>query len=489
MEQRRAAIYCRISRDEAKTGQKVEDQEKDCRELAARLGLEVVEVFTDNDISAIRSSRRGKIRRRWEDLLDTLRTGQVDAVLATEPERVQRETWDLLTYIDACEPFKVPTYTVRGGDFDLSTPDGRAHAKIVTAIKENEAEKTKQRMRAARVHKVGRGEWVGGRRPFGYEADGVTVNHVEADALRWAAAQILEGVSLNAVCNGLNKRKIRTSTGKEWKPTELRRVLVRPRNAGLSQHRTCGKRQEPGKHHHTDKCVEIVGRAQWPALIDEDTWRGVCAVLGDPARRTNTTTAHRWLMSGLARCEVCGSPVKSFSATARRRSTKPVYTCRSSKHVIRNAVEVDAYIEAVIVERLNRPDAADLLALDRKGDTAALHLKDAALQARLNELGRLAGEGQIDPSQLVQATAVIRRQREEITAQLAAMTRGSVLAGVANAEDPAKVWKGLDLSRKRAIVDVLIEVVILKAHKGRRPGWRAGESYFDPESVGIVWKR
>jgi hypothetical protein len=235
--------------------------------------------------------------------------------------------------------------------------------------------------------------------------------------------------------------------------------------------------------------VEIVGRAQWPALIDEDTWRGVCAVLGDPARRTNTTTAHRWLMSGLARCEVCGSPVKSFSATASRRHTKPVYTCRSGKHVIRNAVEVDAYIEALIVERLSRPDAADLLAPDRKGDTSALHLKDAALQARQDELGRLAGEGEIDPSQLIQATAAIRRQREEITNALAAMTAGSVLAGVADAEDPAKVWAGLDLSRKRAIIDVLIEVVILPAHKGRRVGWRAGETYFDPESVRIVWKR
>jgi site-specific DNA recombinase len=496
MERKRAAIYCRISRDEAKTGQKVEDQETDCRELAARLGLEVVEVFTDNDLSAIRSSRRGRIRRRWEDLLDAIRACQVDVVLATETSRVQREMRDLLIYIDACEPLNVPTYTVRSGNYDLTTSTGRMFAKWDTAKNEHEAEQIKERMRAARVHMVGRGEWVGGRRPFGYEADGVTPVPAERDALRWAAAQILEGVSLNAVCNGLNKRQIRTSTGKEWKPTELRRVLVRPRNAGLSQHRTCGKRQEPGKHHHTDKeCVEIVGRAQWPAILDEDTWRGVCAVLSDPARRTNTTTVHRWLMSGLARCgapvgdAICGSPVKSFSATAKRRHTKPVYTCKTGKHVVRNAAELDAYIEAVIIERLSRPDAAELLAPDRKGDTSTFHLRDAALQARLDELGRLAGEGDIDPSQLVQATASIRRQREEITAALAAMTRGSVLAGVADAEDPAKVWARLDLSRKRAIVDVLIEVVILPAHKGRRAGWRAGETYFDPDSVSIEWKR
>jgi site-specific DNA recombinase len=99
------------------------------------------------------------------------------------------------------------------------------------------------------------------------------------------------------------------------------------------------------------------------------------------------------------------------------------------------------------------------------------------------------GEGPIPSPRLLQATAVIRAQREAVTAQLAAMTRGSVLAGVADAADPAKVWAGLDLSRKRAIVDVLINVVILPAHKGRRPGWRAGETYFDPDTISITWKR
>jgi site-specific DNA recombinase len=486
---RRAAIYTRISRDEAGTGQKVEDQEADCRALADRLGLTVVEVFTDNDIAATRASRRGRTRRRWFDLLDAIRAGQVDVVLVTEPERVQRETRDLLDYIDVCHPRDVPTYAVRGGSFDLSTSDGRMTAKIITATKEAEVEKIKERARAARIHKVGRGEWVGGRRPFGYEADGVTPVPAERDALRRVAAHLLTGGSLNAACADLNERKIRTSTGREWKPTELRRVLLRPRTAGLSQHRTCGKEQERGVHIHTDACVEIVGKAQWPALLDTSVWYGVCAVLKNPKRRTNTTTAHRWLMSGRARCGVCGAPVKSFSATAKRRTTKPVYTCRSGKHVIRNAAEVDRYIEAVIVARLQRPDAAELLAPDRKGDTTALTLKDAALQARLEEYERLAGAGEIEPGSFVRITADIRRQREEITAQLAASTAGSVLAGVADAPDPAAVWHGLDLSRKRAIVDVLIDVVILPAAKGRRSGWRPGESYFDPATVQITWKR
>jgi DNA invertase Pin-like site-specific DNA recombinase len=477
----RAAIYCRISEDRHGTGQKVEDQEADCRRLAERLGLEVVEVYVDNDLTAHKGSKRYKERPRYRDLLTAIRAGQVDAVLATETERLHRDSRERLDYIDACQPYDVPTYTVRAGNLDLSTSSGRMVAKILAAKAEHEVEVMKDRMRAARLHKVGRGEWVGGRRPFGYERDGRTVVHAEADALGWAAGQVLAGVSLNATVAKLNERGSTTSTGRPWTPTELRRVLVRPRNAGLMVHRG-----------------QVVGRAEWPAILDEDTWRGLCAVLGDPARRTNTTTARQWLLSGLARCgalvedAICGSPVRSFSAggRSRGRQLKPTYTCRTGKHVVRDAAALDEFVEAVIVERLSRPDAADLLAPDQTGDVAALHARDAALRARLDELGRLYGEGVIDAAQLAQGSAAIRTQREQITAQLTAASRGSVLAGVADAADPAKVWAGLDLSRKRAIIDVLVDVVILPAaHKGRRAGWRAGETYFDPASVATTWKR
>jgi site-specific DNA recombinase len=478
----RAAIYARISRDDKGTGQKVEDQERDCRALAERLGLEVVEVFADNDLTADRRSKRYKPRRRWEDLLTAIRAGQVDVVLTTETARLQRDMRDFLNYLDACQPLDVATHTVRAGIYDLSTPSGRMVAKIKTATDEHELEQMKDRMRAARVHKASRGEWVGGRRPFGYAVDGVTVAQAEAEVIRWAAAQVLAGVSLNRIAAELNQRGVRTSTGRTWAPTEVRRVLLRPRNAGLIVHRG-----------------EIVGRAQWPAILDEDVWRGVVAKLGDNARRVNPGHGRRWLLSGLARCGapvgdgICGEPCKATSAGGRSRGRrmKPGYTCRSGKHVVRDAAEVDTYVDAVIVERLSRPDAADLLAPDVQGvDTAALHLRDAALRARLDELGRLYGEDVIDARQLAEGTAAIRAQREQITAELAAASRGSVLAGVADAPDPAKVWAGLDLSRRRAIVDVLVDVVILPApHKGRRAGWRAGQSYFDPASVQIVWKR
>jgi site-specific DNA recombinase len=466
---RRAAIYTRISQDREGAGLGVERQEADCRALAKRLGWSIVAVHSDNDLSAY----SGKPRPGYLALLADLRAGVADAVICWHTDRLHRSPSELEEYIAVCERGGVPTHTVKAGPLDLASPSGRMVARQLGAVARYEVEHQVERQQRARLQAAAAGRWGGGRRPYGYEADGVTVVEAEADTLRWAASQLLAGMSLNAIVAGLSKRGATTSTGKPWRPTELRRALVRPRNAGLMVHRG-----------------QVVGRAGWPPILDDGTWRGVCAVLGDPGRRTNTTVARRWLLSGLAVCVVCGDPVRSTSAgTAHGRPTKPAYVCRTGKHVVRDAAEVDRFVEQVILERLSRPDARELLAPDRRADTAALHTRDTALRERLDELGRLYGEDVIDAAQLAQGTAAIRRQRERITAELAAASRGSVLAGVADAPDPARVWAGLDLSRRRAIVDVLATVTILPGRKGRRPGWRSGESYFDPRSVRVEPKR
>jgi site-specific DNA recombinase len=460
----RAAIYTRISADRTGAGLGVDRQEADCRELAERLGWEVVAVHTDNDLSAY----SGKPRPGYRALLADLRAGVADAVLCWHTDRLHRHPSELEEYIAVCErPPGIPTQTVKAGPIDLLTPSGQMVARQLGAVARYEVAHQIERQRAARLQAATAGRWAGNKRPFGYAADGVTVQPEEAEALRWAAGQVLAGTSLRQIARELDTRGIRTSAGGSWDSRTLGRVLRRPRNAGLSVYRG-----------------QVVGPAAWPAILPEDTWRGVVAVLDDPTRRSNPGRPPRWLLANLARCGVCGQPVVSKS---RAHPPMVIYTCSAASHLSRPAQQVDAFVEAVICERLARPDARDLLLPpDRTAEVAALHTRDAALRGRLDELGRLYGEDAIDAAQLAQGTAAIRRQREQITAELAAASRGSVLAGVVDAPDPAQVWAGLDLSRRRAIVATLVTVTILPARRGRRPGWQPGEAYFDPRTVQVA---
>lgn len=460
---RRAAIYTRISRDKVGAGLGVERQQADCEKLAADLGWEVVAVYRDNDLSAY----SGKPRPGYLQLLEDLRAGRVGAVLVWHTDRLHRSPAELEEYIAVCEPRDVPTVTVKAGPLDLTSPSGRMVARQLGAVARYEVEHMVERMQAARLQAATDGRWSGGRRPYGYRGDGRTVVKREAAVVRDVAGQVLAGVSLRRIVADLNARGIHTSTGKRWQQTSLRRVLLRPRNAGLMEHRG-----------------QVIGRAGWPAILEEDTWRAMVAILTDPGRRTQTTTARRWLLGGIAICGVCGGPVETWSSSGRTR-----YVCQAAKHVVRDATRTDALVSAIIVERLRRPDARELLAPDKTVDTAELHLRDAALRERLDELGRMFAEGAIDGRQLRGGTERIRTQRAAIESTLAEAGRGSVLAGVVDAPDPAEVWTKLDLDRRRAVVNLLVDVTILRARRDDQAGWRPGKGAFDPRTVRVEPKR
>jgi len=59
------------------------------------------------------------------------------------------------------------------------------------------------------------------------------------------------------------------------------------------------------------------------------------------------------------------------------------------------------------------------------------------------------------------------------------------MEGLEGAVDLGERWQALPLSRRRAVVDALLQVTVLpRARRGRLPGG----TYFDQEAVAIVWK-
>jgi site-specific DNA recombinase len=454
------ACYCRISQDRAGAGVKVEDQLADCRKLADRLGLVIDDslIFTDNDLTAHRGK---KTRPGYLALLAALRAGQVSAVLCTHADRLHRSVKELEGYIDACGD--VPTYQVMAGPLDLATASGKRNARLAAVIAEGEVDQAIERMRAARLHKVERGEWTGNKRPFGYEPDGVTVRQVEADATRWAAGQILSGMSLSATAKALTAKGVMSSTGRPFDARTLGRMLKRPRNAGLSVHRGV-----------------IVGKAVWPAIVSEPVWRGVVAVLEDPTRRTAPGGPPRWLGTNLYRCH-CGALVISKARGGPYKMA--VYACSARAHLSRNAKQVDEHVREVTIGIL-ATRGKDLLVPEGAHERMAeLTARDAELAGKLRELGTALATDRMDYLTVEQATATIRSEREAITEELTSMAAGSVLSGVADAADVAKAFDACDLSRRRAIVDLLMVVTLKRSRRGRPAGWEPGSSYFDPASI------
>lgn len=469
---KRAAKYKRISRDREGRELGVDRQDQDCDALAARLGYEVVSDFSDNDVSA--STRSSKPRPDYRRMLSAAKAGEFDVIIAYTTGRLTRRPREHEDLLELAERYGIRFHFVASPEFDLNTAAGRRVARILAANDAGESEDIAERVARQKLQAATSGQWKGGRRPFGYDADGVTVRPEEAAHVRSASIGVLAGRSLRSLAAEWNGKGLVTSTGGPWRQDSLRDVLLRPRNAGLMEHKG-----------------EIIGKAEWPAIVAEDTWRAVRVKLSDPSRRTQLSSARRWLGSGLYLCGICeGSVIAFTSASSSRGKAKPQYVCRDSKHVSRTCDDVDGYVTSVVIERLSRPDAVDLLARDSTKDTADLLNQASVLRQRLDDLAALYADpaGDIDARQLAIASKELRARLAIVEQRIAESGRGSVLVGVVGDHDVAAKWDRLTLDRQRAIVDALMRVTLLPSPKGRRAGWRPGEPYFRPETVNIDWK-
>jgi DNA invertase Pin-like site-specific DNA recombinase len=444
----RAATYLRQSVDHAEG---IERQRERTAALIRARGWELAAEYVDNDTSA--SKARGD-DTGWAAML----ASEADVVVAVDLDRLLRDVRDLSTLIDTGK--KVVTVD---GEIDLSTADGEFRATMLAGIARFEVRRKSERQRRANEARASRGEWVGGRRPFGFEDDGHTVRADEAQAIRDGFRDYLGGGNLSAIARDWASRGFTTGQGGEWERTAVRVVLTNPRYAGRVRHR--------------GQVVQKDGRpvaAVWPALVDADTFDAVQALLGGTRGRV---TSARSLLTGVATCGVAGCGATIHAGGNARRGVRGYRCSGSLGHFARTADPVDDYVDTIVARRLMRPDAAELV-IAAEASPEAREKADALRVRRDVTLGLAAAEGTMTPAQIKVATDHIEAQLAELDAQLADAGRARVLGDLIGNGDG---YLALPTARRRQVIDLLMEVRILPPGRGTRT--------FRPESVQIEWRR
>lgn len=460
----RAATYIRASLDRSGEGAAVSRQLEDADRIAQMRDWTVVARHADNNISAAGK----KARPGFEALLRDIEQGRANAIIAWSLDRLTRNRRDTIRLIETCEARGVVIALVRGSDIDMSTPAGRLVADVLSGVARHEIDQKGDRQRRAQQQAAEQGRPAGGRRAFGYTSDGLSLIEDEAEHVRQAFADLLAGASLKSIARRWNEAGLTTTAGGPWRHDNVRGVLRNARYAGLRTYRG-----------------EIVGPAVWPALVSREDYEAVAAVLSMPERRTTVSTARKYLLPGLALCWKCGSDV----ATGHTRHGKRVYVCRANKCVSRKADPVDALVRGgviegvpvagLVVERLSRRDAADLL-VTPTDDMAEARARADELRRRLDDLAMGLEEGLL-------SLAAVRRSSERLRAELAAVDERiksaatvDVLTTLVAATDVGVEWARYELRQQREVIDALMTITLLRPERGHRA--------FDPDSVRIDWK-
>lgn len=463
---RRAGIYVRISQDRGGTALGVKRQEADCRTLCDRQGWTVADVYVDNDVSA--SGYRRRVRKEYRRLCDDLKAGVIDTVVAWDPDRLHRQPAELEAFIALVDATAAHVATVNGGTIDLSTAHGRMTARVVGAVARHEVEHKSERLRRKHVELAEAGKVPGGgRRPFGYEADRVTVRADEADLIREAVQRVILGESLRGIVLDWRARGVPTVTGVPWSPTTVRRLLRSDRIAGRRNHR--------GK----------VTGAVWPAIITaEDSARVRAALAARADGQVGRTYARRYLLTGVVTCDLCGHRLTARPMYANGK-VYPRYFCWTERggcgRLGINADHLDAYVSEMVIRRLRTP-AVLRRATTATDPTAEVVAELQRIAERREQIADALVSGAMGPELAGQADRKLAAAEDAQRRRLDRLQHLPVVADVAG-PDAAARWETLNLDRRRALVAAVTESVVVMP---RIPGRQAR---FDRERLRITWRR
>ena len=456
-----AAVYCRISQDRNGTMLGVERQETLCRQLADRKGWPVVEVYVDNDLSAY----TGKPRPAYQRLLADLQEGLRDAVVVVDTDRLTRTPAELEAFIDLADRHHVALANA-AGQLDLATSDGRFRARIMGVVARMESEKT-ERLRRQRDQLAARGRPHPGPRAFGYQPGGEQLNPDEAALIRAAAAAVLSGRSIRSVADEWNTAEVKTSKGRRWTVHAVGQLLVSPRIAGLRQHRG-----------------EVIGEGNWPAIIDRTTHERLVALAA--SRRLPGRPATR-LLSGIATCARCRTPMRSSTAQGRA-----IYACRRQPgrdqacgRMSISANRLDAEIAAQVIAVLCGEGLARALQAHQHDDSyRQLAAQLSQDEAKLLELSDDYYSAQlISRAEFIRQRDLLERRIATARSRLAGNNGGRVLAGLPAEEAQLQAWwEHAPGDQRRAVIQAVVERIDIHAMGASK------RHQFDPDRATIIWR-
>jgi DNA invertase Pin-like site-specific DNA recombinase len=436
----RAVLLVRISDDREGEEKGVVRQEKDGRKHASVLGWKIGEVVVENDTSAFKRRKitlpdgtraLRTVRPGFRRVLELITTGGADGFIAYDLDRACRDPRDLEDLIDAVEERDTPVTSV-AGSLRLSNDADVTMARVMVAVANKSSRDTSRRVKRKHEELAEEGKPSGGgRRAYGYDADGMTVREDEAAEIRWMAQRILAGDTLYAVADGLNARGV--------KPSYAERFAGRTISTILRGARIAGQRTFRG---------EIVGPAAWPAIVDRETWDRLQEKLGAPGTGSSPSLV-RWL-SGILRCSRCGEPLPGWSS-----GDYPTYWCAKPRggcgRIVVKATRAEDEVERQLLDYLGRPESLAVMRGTYSSDAVdAARVELAEDEQQLKELAAMWARKEMSFAEYSEARKIIAARVEASRALVGSSLPGVVRQLLAE-DDVAAGWADLDPGARRDV--------------------------------------
>ena len=223
IEKKIAGIYIRVStEDQAREGFSLGEQEEKLRQLCKYKDFEIYKIYKDAGISA----KNMKDRPAFQQMLEDMKAGKLNYIVAYKLDRVTRSVRDLEVLISTLEQYHCYLICDRD-DVNTSTANGRFFVRMLTVLSQLEIEIVSERTKFGLNGAIKAGH-IPGKVPLGYYRDTdktLKVDVTTKDIVLRIFELYLEGKSYQTISNILNEEKVLSPNNKKWCDSTIDRII------------------------------------------------------------------------------------------------------------------------------------------------------------------------------------------------------------------------------------------------------------------------
>ena len=314
-------LYTRVStEDQAREGHSLDEQKERLEAMCKFKGYEIYKHYEDSGISA----KKGVKRPAFDEMLEDMKTGKINTIVALKLDRVSRNVYDwenLMQFLEDNDGY----IDCANDEINTTNANGKLVSRLLMSVSQNEIERTSERTKIGLAGAIKIGN-IPHKAPLGYKRNGkkLVPDLTTKDVVIRIFDLYHNGHSYKKISNLLNAEKVLNKTN--WRDSTIVNILQNEIYKGDFVH---GKRT---KHptYYTDVVEPIISKELWEE----------CQVQKKKNSRSYQRTLTYMFLQKL-KCPKCKRILGGKATTKKNGNSYYYYYCNDCKLTIKEKVIED----------------------------------------------------------------------------------------------------------------------------------------------------
>lgn len=334
-EKKVADIYKRVSTfDQAREGFSLDEQEARLIEFCKFKGYRVNKIYEDAGISA----KTGNKRPAFEEMIEDIRQGNANVIVAYKLDRLTRSVYDIEKLMKFVNDYECDIDCM-ADESNTTTSNGRMVMRIMTSVSQNEIEKCSERTKVGMAGAIKAGH-IPNTCPLGFKRENkkLVPDPITKDIVIRIYNLYLEGKSYQAISNIFNNEKVLNKTN--WYDSTISKIIANELYKGDYLY---GKRTK-----HPTYFENVV-----EPIISKEMWEDYQVQKRRNARHYERTATY--LFTNKLKCNKCGNFLGGKATTKKNGTTYYYYKCEKC-NVYYNENDIENSLWLLLTELKEQDD-------------------------------------------------------------------------------------------------------------------------------------